>query len=123
MHDFLATLAVGAIVRTPENIACFENNLPTWFYMPPHKKFPKWRQTQEPRERVGWPWRYEHVFRPLADDVRRKLRKQDPQRLRIMVAAWEAAICGDLAEARRLALSINDLEAFEKDLASRRIAA
>jgi hypothetical protein len=54
MHDFLATLAVGAIVRMPENIACFENDLPTWFYMPLHKKY---RQPPAERAQIGWPWR------------------------------------------------------------------
>jgi hypothetical protein len=125
MHEFLATLAAGAILRTPENIARFKADLPTLFWMPLHKKFPRWRQTQEPRDRVDWTWRYKTVFHPLADDVRRKLRrirKEDPERLRIMVATWEAAISGDFDEARRLASSIGDAEAFEADLQSRRIA-
>jgi hypothetical protein len=121
MEDFLATLAVGAIVRTPENLACFENDLPTWFYMPPHKKFP---QPPAERAQIGWPWRVKTPFHPLADDSRgrrRRIRKEDPERLLIMVATWDAAISGDFDEARRLAGSIGDLEAFEADLQSRRI--
>jgi len=43
MHDLLATLAAGAIVRNRENIARFEAELPTLFWMPPHKKFPQRR--------------------------------------------------------------------------------
>jgi len=63
-------------------------------------------------------------FHPLADDARRKLRrirKEDPERLRIMVATWDAAICGDFDEARRLAASVGDAEAFENELHARRL--
>jgi hypothetical protein len=121
MHESLATLAVGAIERTPENIARFEAGLPTRFWMPLHKKF---KQPPAERAQIGYPWRMKSPFHPLADDVRRKLwriRKEDRRRLRAMVATWEAAICGDFDEARRLATSIGDAEAFEADLQSRRI--
>jgi hypothetical protein len=86
-----------------------------------HKKF---RQPPATRAQIGWPWRMKTPFHPLADDARRKLRrirKKDPERLRVMVAAWEAAMASDFDEARRLAASIGDAEAFENELSARRL--
>jgi len=125
MHHDLAKLRYGAIIRTPENLAKFESAQPFLVWMPPHEKFKiAASDTLTERSRGGWPWRQADPFRPIADDERRELsriRKLDGRRLDIMVGAWEAAKCGDFDEARRLAQSIDDLEAFEKDLASRRI--
>jgi hypothetical protein len=125
IHELLAASAAGAVVRTPENIALFESGQPFRVWMPPHKKFKLAREdTPTQRSRRGWQWRQENVFRPPADDARRKLlrfRKEDAGRLRAMVTVWELCIRGNLEEAMRLARQIGEADAFEAKLRKRRL--
>ncbi len=122
-HETLATWRHGKIERTPENLAKFANGQPYSVWMPEHKKFRiSSDDTFTERQRDGWPWRNKNPFRPIADQLRKKLaryRKQDGARLDIMVQIWGLCLSGPpeaVNEARRLAASIGEGEHFENEM-------
>jgi hypothetical protein len=66
-----------------------------------------------------WDWHTENAFRPEIRSVEKKLsriRKNDPDRLQVMVDICELYLSGKIREARQLATSIREAENFEGEL-------
>jgi hypothetical protein len=66
-----------------------------------------------------WEWDSRNVFRPEIISMEQKLRrvrKNDSERLQVLVDICELYLSGEIGEARQLASSIGQVENFEREL-------
>jgi hypothetical protein len=66
-----------------------------------------------------WEWDSANVFRPEIISMEKKLsrvRKNDPERLQIMINVCELYLSGEIGDAHQLAASIGEAENFRREL-------
>jgi hypothetical protein len=119
MIDQYVTAKYGVPVDRPNHLELYRRGRPgIWMHMPRSKHL---AALEENNRRPPAQWRYEHAFRPIIDDLRRKLRRYrkpgpDACRLTTMADIIELCMCGAYDEARRLASSIDESAYLEGKL-------